>query len=201
MRQRQKANLNLVCQLRTSPPFDLSAAIIERDAQRDIATFRVSEAIARATEALILDCRSAWPPAKPDTNRALSVCGFPENMRRILPEGIIVSEAWGALAAVEDVTDREIVITYDPVRDLPTIWAPALPPLGFNLSGCSGGPVLMHGLVNGLHRWFPVGIIIRSPTGESTGSMTDFDIIRFQRIHVIRPDGTIEASASGWLPG
>lgn len=36
-----EANPNTVCQLRNSPAFDLEAAIIARDAARDIATFAV----------------------------------------------------------------------------------------------------------------------------------------------------------------
>ena len=62
-------NQNIVCQLRTSPAFDLKAAIIDRDEVRDIATFRVSEDILLQTEALALDCRANWPP------RAVQFCG------------------------------------------------------------------------------------------------------------------------------
>jgi hypothetical protein len=38
-----EANPNVVCQLRTSPAFDLTGAIIARDAARDLATFEVSD--------------------------------------------------------------------------------------------------------------------------------------------------------------
>lgn len=194
------ANQNIVCQLRTSAAFDLIAAIIDTDEERDIATFRISENILVQTEAIALDCQGDWPPPTPDSLRALSICGFPKNMRTNTADQTAEFAAWGALAAVESITEREILVTYDPTRDQPTRWAPILPPVGLNLSGCSGGPVLMHGTRNGLHRWFPVGLVIVGPKEQGTGTLSEFDIIRLRRIHVIRPDGLIEKYNSGWLP-
>jgi hypothetical protein len=152
-------NPNTVCQLRNSPAFDLVGAIIARDAARDIATFAVSEAVLLHIEAIPLDCRGSWPPPEPQHLSLLSVCGFPESMR--IPRADRSAEflAWGALAAVECITPDEILITYDPAIVKPAVWAPTLPELGFNLSGCSGGPVILHDNRNGLHRWFAVGLI------------------------------------------
>jgi hypothetical protein len=194
------ANKNLVCQLRSSPPFDLLLSIADRDEVRDIATFRVSEEILRQTEAIALDCRGSWSPPTPDHLRALSICGFPESMRTIRADRTAEFAAWGALAAVESITEREILITYDPARDQPSRWAPVLPPVGLNLSGCSGGPVLMHGTRSGLHRWFPVALVVRGPTDQSTGASAEFDMIRLRRIHVVRADGSIAKEDTGWLP-
>jgi hypothetical protein len=73
------------------------------------------------------------------------------------------------------------------------------PPLGFNMSGCSGGPALMHGIQNGLHRWFLSGFIIRG-SGISEGDAQEFDIVRLRRIHFIKSDGTLSRALSGWLP-
>jgi hypothetical protein len=194
------ANQNIICQLRTSPAFDLMAAIIDRDVVRDIATFRVSEDILRQTEAVALDCRGDWPPPTPDSLRALSICGFPEEMRTTTADRTAEFAAWGALAAVESITEREILVTYDPARDQPARWAAALPPVGLNLSGCSGGPVLMHGTRNGLHRWFPVGLVVAGPRDQGTGASAEFDMIRLRRIHVIQRDGSIDKDGAGWLP-
>ena len=128
------------------------------------------------------------------------MCGFPEEMRTTTAERTAEFAAWGALPTVEDVTEREIIVTYDPARDQPTRWAPALPPLGLNLSGCSGGPVLLHEVKNGLHRWFPVGLVVRGPKNQGTGASKAFDMIRLRRIHVIQPDGRISKEQAGWLP-
>jgi len=183
-------NPNVICQLRTVP-FDLRVSIIDRDEDLDIATFRVSEAAAVETEATVLDCRGNWPPPTPDEMRALSICGYPEHMRVTAADRSAEFRAWGALAAVESITEREILITYDPTRDQPSRWAMTLPPLGLNLSGSSGGPVLMHGTRNGLHRWFPVAMVTAGPKDGKQGLFTDIDLIRLRRIHTIRPDGSI----------
>jgi hypothetical protein len=78
---------------------------------------------------------------------------------------------------------NEIWVTYEPGRDFRVRAAAEFPDLGANLSGCSGGPVLMHFERNGYHRWFPVGIIIVG--------LADFDLIRIRRVNAVRLDGTI----------
>lgn len=188
----------LVSQVRLAP-FDLDTALIDRDRSLDLATFAVSEAEVSTIDAVAIDCRGNWPPPKPDRMRAASLAGFPEIIRVVRPDRSADFNAYGALPAVEDVTDSEIIFTYDPGRDRP-LHGPK-PPLGFNLSGCSGGPVLMHGMRNGLHRWFPVGLIIGGPRDAGTGENASFDIIRARRIHCVKPNGTLEKpSSGGWLP-
>jgi hypothetical protein len=200
------SNPNTVCQLRNSPTFDLSATIIGRDAARDIATFAVSDALVSQIDAIPLDCRGSWPPPEPKKLWPLSACGFPEaeSMRIAKPDRAGEFLAWGSLAVVEYVTPDEILITYGPTIAKPSTWAPNLPPIGFNMSGCSGGPVLAHGTRNGLHRWFAVALIAAGPTGEKKqGMSTEFDMIRLRRIDIIQADGTIRhhtAEDTGWLP-
>jgi hypothetical protein len=61
----------------------------------------------------------------------------------------------------------------------------------------------MHGERNGLHRWFPVGLIVggsNRDTKEARGDAETFDTIKVQRIHFLRPDGTIDRPQAGWLP-
>ncbi len=59
----------------------------------------------------------------------------------------------------------------------------------------------MHGMRNGLHRWFPVGLISRGPRDVGKGEIASFDIIRARRIHCLKRDGTLEKpSGGGWLP-
>jgi hypothetical protein len=198
------ANPNTVCQLRNSPAFNLPAAIIARDAARDIATFAVAEGVLSQIDAIPLDCRNGWPPPVPQHLWLLSVCGFPESMRITRSDRSAEFQAWGALAAVEGVTRDEILIIYDPAIVKPTSWAPTLPPVGFNMSGCSGGPVLVHGDWNGLHRWFPVGLIAAGPKQqEKQGLSAQFDMIRLRRIDIIQANGTIKQTEenTGWLPG
>lgn len=197
-------NPNTVCQLRNSPAFDLSAAIIARDAARDIATFSVPEALLSGIDAIPLDCRRSWPPPEPQNSWLLSVCGFPESTRVSSSDRSAEFLAWGALAAVESVTRDNILITYDPTVVQPAPWAHYLPPVGFNLSGCSGGPALLHGIRKGLLRWSAVGLIVAGPRQqEKQGTATEFDMIYIRRINIVQPDGTIQSPTddTGWLPG
>ena len=70
-----------VCLLRTVL-FDLTGRIIDRDPDLDIATFAVTENELVKSEAIEVDCRSAWPPPVPDIGRELSLAGFPEEFKK-----------------------------------------------------------------------------------------------------------------------
>jgi len=192
-----------VCQLSDLLGFDLLAAIIARDPRRDIATFEVPEPALDRIGATPLDCRGDWPPPEPQPGQVLSVCGFPELMRIAGPYLAVEFGVWGAHPAVQGVTRDEILITFDPIIAEPETWA-AFPLVGSNLSGCSGGPAIMHTDLNGLHRWFPVALIAGGPREEEKqGAAGEFDMIRLRRIDSIRSDGSIEqlAEDTGWLPG
>lgn len=196
--------LNFVCQLRLTP-FALHEAIIDSDVDLDIATFGLSEENLAKTGGIALDCCQQWPPPEPTPMRAVSWAGFPQEMLVTFADRSALFSAYGALSAIEDYSERNIMLTYDPARDQSFGGLP-LPPLGLNLSGCSGGPVLMHGTRNGLHRWFPIGMITSGPRKDpadmkSRGEAAEFDVIGVRRIHFLREDGRINAAVqSGWLP-
>lgn len=193
---------SLICQLQNIA-FDLERAVIDSDAKLDIATFAISESEIRQSStrgAIAIDCTGDWPPPVPEVGRNISLVGFPECTRHVTHPNAADFGAYGGLAMVDDITDREIVAVYEPNQVRPLAGVAQKPPLRFNMSGCSGGPAIIHGLRNGLHRWFPVGIIVRGPGASSEGAMTEFDIIRVRRINCIRRDGTIDRGSSGWLP-
>jgi hypothetical protein len=147
-------NANTVCQLRTSKPIDLPTLIIDRSPELDIATFGVSEELVKAIGATVLDCTGDWPPPEPVVGRAVTYCGFPEAELATPEPGVAAAFACGGVAMIDAVTDRDLIVTYDPARDEEAPWAPWKQPLGYNMSGCSGGPVLSHGTHNGLQRGF-----------------------------------------------
>ena len=195
------ANPNTVCQIRTSKPVDLPGLVIARCADLDIATFCASDALVAEVGATVLDCQGeAWPAPKPEVGRAVTFCGFPENERVSVERGVANLFAAGSLGMIDAVTDRDLFVTYDPERDHAAPWAPWKQPLGYNMSGCSGGPVLSHGMRNGIQRWFPVAMIIRGPRGEGTGEAAGWDMIMMRRIDAIQENGTIKREESGWLP-
>jgi hypothetical protein len=193
-------NNDTVCLLRTVP-YDLTNAIIDRNVDLDIATFSVAEDELIRSEAIAIDCRSEWPPSVPDKGRELSLAGFPEHLKKASPHYRIQFRAYVHLARVEDVTDRDIIAIYDPQRgDTRSRKAPEFPDVGANLSGCSGGPVLMHAERNGLHGWVPVGLIVGGPGALSDGELSNVDIFRFRHIHFVKIDGSIFQQIPACLP-
>jgi hypothetical protein len=194
--EKKKRGTTIDCLLRTVP-FDLVGAIVDRDAELDIATFRVTEDQLIKSEALAIDCRREWPPPTPDEGRELSFAGFPEALKQA--SSPIEFRAYVAFVRAESVSERGIITTYEPRRDIRFRAAPELPDLAANLSGCSGGPVLMHIERNGLNRWFPVGLILRGPRASSDDTLREYDIFRFRRINFVNADGTIRKDI-GWLP-
>ncbi len=189
-----------VCLLRTVL-FDLAGVIIDRDAVLDIATFGVTETQLLESKAIAIDCRSQWPPPILDLGRELSVAGFPQALAALCSWDNVQFKAFNSLCRVEDVTDRDIITTYEPARDRRVLSAPEFPVLGANLSGCSGGPVLMHLLRNGIHRWFAVALLTGGPRPLSDAVVREFDMYTHRRLHFISTDGSINRQGRGWLPG
>jgi hypothetical protein len=109
---------SLVVQL-DNAEFDLLGALIDEDEELDLATFAVAQH-QLTPEAAIFDCSMQWPPPDPERGKPVSLIGFPEVLRR--PVGRDMSAtlgAYGAFALVEDCTDREIIIVYDPSKEQP----------------------------------------------------------------------------------
>ncbi|MGH7066076.1 MAG: hypothetical protein ACREET_18545 [Stellaceae bacterium] len=197
--QRAKASSpSLVCQLHLML-FDLDGALIDIDDDLDIATFAISEWQLNKTLTDPFDVSTRWPlddVVKPDAS--IQLVGYPENIRVINSiEKSAVFNAWGALDFIQDYNEREIILTYEPDK---VLGAPTKPPLGYNMSGCSGGPGIVHELrASNLHVWYPVGLIVEGPRfGE--GDSAAFDIIRVRRIDFVQADGHIRREM-GWLPG
>jgi len=130
--------------------------------------------------------------------RVVSLVGFPEILRVTNADRSAIFSAYGGLSAIEDFSDRDILLTFDPARDRALNGLP-LPRLGLNMSGCSGGLVLVHGERNGLHRWFLAGLIIGGSNRDSKDERGDaeaFDTIRVRRI---RARGRDDQSSDVWL--
>jgi hypothetical protein len=190
----------LVCQL-GGTGYDPRPLVIGWDPVLDVATFSVpAHAMAACGGRPIEIAPGDWPPPSPQDGEALVLIGFPEQSMKAEADFSAAFYAFGALAIIDSVTDREILATYDPNRDI-DVNGSGLPPLGFNMSGCSGGPVLAVRRHGESQRSFPVGFILRAPRRESTSaSSMGFDMIRARRIHMIREDGTLDQPAMGWLP-
>jgi hypothetical protein len=187
-----------VAMLRTAR-LDLTCALIDRDSDLDLATFRVTEEQAVESQACVVDCRGAWPLPMPCPGAAITFAGFPENFRQECSPSQTEFRTASYATSVEDLTDRRLVAIYDPARgDHRLLAAPEFTDVGANWSGCSGGPVLVHFERDGFHRWHAVGVIVQGPGGDLEGVPNDFDQFVFRRIDFVNADGTLKKPDWGW---
>ena len=176
------------------------AKLIARSAALDIATFEIDPAKLAEMGAVAFDCRSTWPPLEVCEGDTLTLAGYLDTRRHKIRRGYYEHEAWGGHGVADAVSDREIVTVYDPATTFASNDGVAKPPLGFNMSGCSGGPVILVKVVKGLMRCVPAGFIFKGADGKAEGEFASFDRIHIRKLHFIQPDGTIAESDTGWLP-
>ena len=124
-------------------PHNVLNTVIDMNDDIDIATFSISEREIENLGAQPFDVSIQWPPDTPvEPNMPIQLVGYPEALRSFDPrQRWVTAGAYGAFALVADRTDRDIIVTYVPAESR---GSPDLPPLGFNLSGCSGGPAVIH---------------------------------------------------------
>jgi hypothetical protein len=192
-------NPRTLCQL-GARQIDLEQRLIARSSALDIATFRIGPGELETMGAVPIECPHKWPPPEPRVGDTLTLTGFLDEQRTRIALGHYEMEAWGGHGIIDAMSGREIVTVYDPPA-VHAVDGVAKPPLGFNMSGCSGGPALTFKTINGLLRWFPVGLIYKGPSGKGEGEFASFDRIHIRRIHFLRPDGSIDEPNQGWLPG
>jgi hypothetical protein len=195
----RRVTASLDCRTQLTPLNPLYA-LIDMNDELDIATFSISDEQVRTSEVQPFDVSAQWPPPGGliAEHMPLQLVGFPECLRIIDYEGSSVTcQAYGALTLIESYNEGNIITVYDPAQCIGT---PNLPRLGFNMSGCSGGPAVIHQTRNGVHRWYPVGLILRGPLGQAEGDAANFDIIHIRRIECIDENGRIQTPNTGWLP-
>lgn len=187
------------CQLRecwVSP----NAALISRSQALDLATFEVDPVMLPKMGAEAVDCRSNWPPPPVLKGDTLSLAGFLDGHRHEQSRGYYEHRAYGGHAIVDDVTARNIVVTYSPEEVCATNEAVQKPPLKFNMSGCSGGLAVLVRRVGDKIDWVPSGLIYKGSGDQSGGGFAEFDLIHLRPLSFIRTDGTVDDPNVGWLP-
>lgn len=190
-----KADAQTMCQLGKCQVWP-EKSLIDRDKRLDIATFEVLESEIKQADVHPIDCRNHWPPRDVAEGDAIKLTGFLDELRTAFD-----MPAWGALAVADVITQTDIITIYDPDKALLTGLSVPKPPIGLNMSGCSGGPCFLVKTVNGIMGWYPVGMIYRGPRkeGVDAGEFASFDQIRIRRLRFLKSDGTIE-DQGGWLP-
>lgn len=189
----------LICQI-ANAELDLRNTVIDYDPNLDLATFAISEDQLKRSGTIALDCSGDWPPPDPKEGDYINFNGFPELNRVIERPFSAMFGAYGAMGIIDSLSDREIITTHVVERDVPLNSVAPVPPPRYNMSGCSGGPMLRHTVSNGIHQWHPIGIIVGGPGASADGDAATVEIIRARRLHFIRSDGTLDRQNSGWLP-
>jgi hypothetical protein len=153
------------------------------------------------SEAEAIDCTSEWSPPVPEKDTALSFARCPQQLQTAYSHSKRRFHFYADLAFVDALTEENIVKIHDPKRNIRVVASPKLQELGANFSGCSG-PVLMHTERNGLHRWFPVGLIVQGSRCSAETAQQGWETFWFRRIHFVGENGFIENPKfkGGWLP-
>jgi hypothetical protein len=150
----------------------------------DIATFRITpEEIAATGKKIVRSTDGPWPPP-PNVGEAVYFGGFPESERDRIAKKEFSFGLHSAIVRLTSFTEHQLCCQFDR-RYWMDIRGLGLPPVGYELSGASGGPMLQPVFKEGEWDWRLVGVI-------SEGVMAqDFERITAVRAHFILPDGRL----------
>jgi hypothetical protein len=155
-----------------------------RDKKIDIATFRITpEEIAETGKKVAVGTDGAWPPP-PNVNEVVYFGGFPGCERIEIKPLEYSFGLHSGMVPLTDFTEYQLGCRFDrrywvDVRGL------GLPPVGYDLGGVSGGPMLQPVYRDGAWGWRLVGVISKAIMVE------EFERITAVRAHFISPDGHI----------
>jgi hypothetical protein len=184
----KRAALELGCQLGNAP-FDPEARLIASDKNLDIATFQVSTTEAQQIDKPIVTAGPPhWEPLNPAAGNFAFFGGFPAQTRGLTSNGDFVAVPYFAMPRITSITDRQITCRLDREKML-DLGGSGLPPVGYDIGGVSGAPLLVptlvdEGSVKGVV-WRFGGIITEFAGGEI------FEQVVAVRAHYIQPDGRI----------
>jgi hypothetical protein len=189
-----RSTASLACQI-GDRAFDFASAVIDSDAELDLATFNVTEELITSLEKWPADCRrQQWPPDPPKAGDNLVLIGFPEAARLLEDKRIIQFGVYAGLCIAEDVSDRDVLVVQDRRRDRSVPFAP-MPPPRYNMSGCSGGLGVRIVDQNRILRSFPAGVIYKGPGTNCKGDFVESEMVQLRRIHYVLPNGTLDRSS------
>jgi hypothetical protein len=157
-----------------------------KDLRIDIASFRVTrEEIAATGKKIVQGIDGPWP-RPPNRDEAVFLGGFPGCERDQIGRREIVFGLHSAMPRLTSFTEHQLCCQFDrsgwvDVREL------GLPPVGYDLGGISGGPMLqpIFDNDNGAWGWRLIGVISEAISVEG------FERVTAVRARFILPDGRI----------
>jgi hypothetical protein len=173
--------------------FNIEAALRDVDDEMDVATFSLAEADLHDMGREPFNVHDEWPPPEPHKGEMVALIGFPEVTRGVTDERVARFEAYAAFELISDIGPRELLVVYDPQLQTYVPTEPGLPPIDLNLSGASGGPVVLYRMdkIGTLSCW-PVALIAGGKGTYSEGQSANFAMIRCRRIdRIIGANGRI----------
>jgi hypothetical protein len=155
----------------------------------DIATFRVTQEEAKEiNNSAVKPDPPIWEPLNLAVGNLAFFAGFPAQTRGITTCGDFVTAPYFAMPTITSFTDHQITCRLDREMMIDLNGA-GLPPVGFDIGGVSGGPLLMPTLVRQGHLegviWRLAGLIVQAAKGVF------FEQVVAVRAHYIQPDGRL----------
>jgi hypothetical protein len=128
-----------------------------------------------------------WEPLNPAVGNFAFFAGFPAQTRGMTSDGNFTTAPYFATTPITSVTDHQIACRFDRGKMI-DFSGSGLPPVGYDIGGVSGGPMLMptlvrQGAVEGIV-WRFAGVIVQAAMGM-------FEQVVAVRAHYIQPDGQV----------
>ncbi len=186
---RKKAEPDLRCQI-DSLFFVPEERLIDRDADRDIAVFRIEEREVAGLDRAIHRPAGDWPPARPHAGSGVFFAGFPGCERRLDRRREVAFGIYAAATLVTSVNDRVVVCQFDREHWIDTLGL-GLPPSHRRLGGLSGAPLWTVGERDGAVTWRLTGVV--------SSFNQDWELLYAKHAACIRPDGRLTPPQLGGL--
>jgi hypothetical protein len=145
--------------------FDPETQLISCRDDLDIATFRINaDEAAQIGKAIV-----TGEPLSPAVGNYAFFAGFPAQTRGMTSGGDFATAPYFAMTPITSVTDHQIACRFDRERSI-DFSGSGLPPVGYDIGGVSGGPLLMPTLVrqNSVEGvvWRFAGVVVEAAAGE-----------------------------------
>ncbi len=155
-----------------------------KDIGIDIATFKITpEEIEATGKRVVKGVDGPWPPP-PQKDEVVFFGGFPGDERDNVTADDVTFGLHSAMIRLTSLTDRQLCCQFDRSNWI-DVHGLGLPPVGYDLGGMSGGPMLAPILVDGAWNWRLIGVI------SEAKSIEGFERVIAERAHFILPNGKL----------
>ena len=185
--ERKRTEPELLCRI-ADLPFAPADRLIDRDAYRDIATFRIEPWELTRLGTAVHRPRYRWPPERPECGQGVLFAGYPGCERRVVGPRTVEFGLCLAAPVATAVNDRAIICRFEREH---WIEAPgsAPPPANRFLGGLSGAPLWTVAERGGSVAWRLGGVI--------SAFSQNWDLLFAKHPACIRADGRLTPRLPG----